>query len=89
MLAIVLDLKSVIYSLTNVPPERQKILGLVSKKLPDDAATLSNINLARVTKPFQVIGTPDGEVCGSPDPTVLPDFAGRRNSDEQLAMIRT
>ena len=32
----VFDLKATLYSLTNVPPERQKILGLVKGKLPPD-----------------------------------------------------
>jgi hypothetical protein len=29
---LVLDLKSAIFSLTNIPPERQKVLGLIAKK---------------------------------------------------------
>jgi hypothetical protein len=32
----VFDLKAALQSLTNVPPERQKILGLVKGKLPPD-----------------------------------------------------
>lgn len=32
----VFDLKGILYSLTKVPPERQKILGLVKGKLPLD-----------------------------------------------------
>lgn len=32
----VYDLKSQLYNLTNVPPVRQKILGLVRGKLPPD-----------------------------------------------------
>jgi hypothetical protein len=32
----IFDLKAALYSLTNVPPERQKILGLVKGKLPPD-----------------------------------------------------
>jgi ubiquitin-like domain-containing CTD phosphatase 1 len=32
----VFDLKAALFSLTNVPPERQKILGLVKGKLPPD-----------------------------------------------------
>lgn len=32
----VFDLKAVLYNLTKVPPERQKILGLVKGKLPPD-----------------------------------------------------
>lgn len=32
----VFDLKTALRDLTNVPPERQKILGLVKGKLPED-----------------------------------------------------
>ena len=32
----IFDLKAVIFSMTDVPPERQKILGLVKGKLPPD-----------------------------------------------------
>lgn len=35
-LTSVLDLKDKLFSLTHVPNERQKILGLVKGKLPDD-----------------------------------------------------
>ena len=36
----VYDLKSKLFSLTNVPPERQKILGLVKGKLPPDGEAM-------------------------------------------------
>lgn len=36
----VFDLKVALFSLTNVPPERQKILGLVKGKLPPDEAVV-------------------------------------------------
>ncbi len=36
----VFDLKIALFSLTNVPPERQKILGLVKGKLPPDEAVM-------------------------------------------------
>ena len=36
----VFDLKATLYSLTNVPPERQKILGLVKGKLPSEEGTM-------------------------------------------------
>ena len=36
----VFDLKSSLFSLTNVPPDRQKILGLVKGKLPSDEVTM-------------------------------------------------
>ena len=37
----VFDLKAALFSLTNVPPERQKILGLVKGKLPPDEECVS------------------------------------------------
>lgn len=37
------DLKAVIYSVTAVPPERQKILGLVLGQIPADDALLSTL----------------------------------------------
>lgn len=37
----VFDLKAALFSLTNVPPERQKILGLVKGKLPPDEERVS------------------------------------------------
>jgi ubiquitin-like domain-containing CTD phosphatase 1 len=37
------DLKAILFSMTDVPPERQKILGLVRGKLPDDATTLGQL----------------------------------------------
>lgn len=36
----VFDLKTALQEQTNVPPERQKILGLVKGKLPDDEVTM-------------------------------------------------
>jgi ubiquitin-like domain-containing CTD phosphatase 1 len=32
----IFDLKAVLFSMTDVPPERQKILGLVKGRLPPD-----------------------------------------------------
>ena len=37
----VYDLKGILYSLTKVPPERQKILGLVKGKLPPEQTRMS------------------------------------------------
>jgi ubiquitin-like domain-containing CTD phosphatase 1 len=37
----VFDLKAALQSLTDVPPERQKILGLVKGKLPPDQGRVS------------------------------------------------
>lgn len=36
----VFDLKAALENLTTVPPERQKIIGLVKGKLPSDQATM-------------------------------------------------
>ena len=36
----VYDLKAKLFSLTNIPPERQKILGLVKGRLPPDGDTM-------------------------------------------------
>ena len=36
----VLDLKDKLYSITNVPLDRQKIIGLVKGKLPSDECTM-------------------------------------------------
>lgn len=41
----VYDLKAALHSLTEVPPERQKILGLVKGKLPPDQGRVLVINL--------------------------------------------
>ncbi|GJJ12347.1 hypothetical protein Clacol_006588 [Clathrus columnatus] len=49
----VFDLKSALFELTNVPPERQKILGLVKGKLPPDDVCIGDINLA-FNKRFQL-----------------------------------
>lgn len=37
------DLKAILFSMTDVPPERQKILGLVRGKLPDDDTPLGQL----------------------------------------------
>ena len=61
---LILDLKHLIFSLTQVPPERQKILGLVKGKLPADDLLVASLGLdalAGARKPFSVIGTPAGE----------------------------
>ena len=44
------DLKAVLYSLTDVPPTRQKILGLTKGKLPsDDHALLESIQIPQAS----------------------------------------
>lgn len=76
----VYDLKAALLSLTNVPPERQKILGLVKGSLPPDQERLGNLNLAKVKK-FTLIGQPEGQEVQDPsrehDPrpyAAAPDF---------------
>ena len=39
----IFDLKAVVYSITSVPPERQKLLQLVSGRLPADDLPISQI----------------------------------------------
>ncbi|KAG8937308.1 hypothetical protein FRC02_000078 [Tulasnella sp. 418] len=56
----VYDLKEKLYTLTSVPFERQKILGLVKGKLPDDEAVIRDLKLVNGKK-FQLIGTPVGQ----------------------------
>ncbi|KAI5478438.1 ubiquitin-like domain-containing CTD phosphatase 1 [Pseudohyphozyma bogoriensis] len=55
------DLKGVLWSLTSVPPQRQKIVGLVKGKLPDDAVEVASLGLKEgIVKAFMMIGTPEG-----------------------------
>lgn len=54
------------WSLTNVPPERQKLVGLTKGKLPGDEEAVVKLGLgAGATtgklKEFMMIGTPEGE----------------------------
>ncbi|KAH9817826.1 hypothetical protein DFH28DRAFT_1080954 [Melampsora americana] len=54
------DLKVMIYSLTAVPPDRQKILGLVPGKLPLDNVLLSTIEFKmKRGAHFTLLGTPE------------------------------
>ncbi|KAH8917436.1 ubiquitin family proteint [Atractiella rhizophila] len=57
------DLKAIIFSLTNVPIERQKILGLVKGALPSDEVALSSSLEAfrNSSKTLTLIGTPEGQ----------------------------
>ncbi|GAA6047281.1 hypothetical protein JCM3770_001865 [Rhodotorula araucariae] len=62
------DLKQLLWSLTGVPPDRQKIVGLVRGKLPGDEQEVVKLGLgpagAGKAKEFMMIGTPDGEEVG-------------------------
>ncbi|KAK7467495.1 hypothetical protein VKT23_004549 [Stygiomarasmius scandens] len=61
----VLDLKTSLYEQTKVPPERQKILGLVKGKLPPDQGTIADLNLT-TGKKFTLLGTPEGDEIKDP-----------------------
>ncbi|CCM03624.1 uncharacterized protein FIBRA_05768 [Fibroporia radiculosa] len=74
----VYDLKGALQSLTDVPPERQKILGLVKGKLPPDEERVGNLNLVSGKK-FTLVGTPQGHELKDPSqleflPDVLNDL---------------
>ncbi|KDE08451.1 hypothetical protein MVLG_01233 [Microbotryum lychnidis-dioicae p1A1 Lamole] len=58
------DLKLTISTMTSVPPERQKIVGLVKGKLPSDEVEVKScLSITPNGKPkeFMMIGTPEGE----------------------------
>lgn len=62
------DLKVVIYSVTAVPPERQKILGLVVGQIPADDVLLSTLEF-KIKKGvhFKLLGSPEDESILRPD----------------------
>ncbi|KAG8747038.1 hypothetical protein FRC12_014164, partial [Ceratobasidium sp. 428] len=68
----VLDLKEKLFALTNVPNERQKILGLVKGKLPDDSVRVADMKFA-ATKKFTLVGTPVGDEFKEISEDQLPD----------------
>ncbi|GAA5922874.1 uncharacterized protein JCM15063_003454 [Sporobolomyces koalae] len=57
------DLKAILFSLTGVPPDRMKLVGLLKGKLPGDEEEVVNLGLgtAGKKKEFMMIGTPEGE----------------------------
>ncbi|PLW52373.1 hypothetical protein PCANC_01678 [Puccinia coronata f. sp. avenae] len=63
------DLKVVIYSVTAVPPERQKILGLVLGQIPADDVLLSTLQF-KIKKGvhFKLLGTPEDESLSNTRP---------------------
>ncbi|EPQ57908.1 HAD IIID h [Gloeophyllum trabeum ATCC 11539] len=81
-IAEVFDLKASLQSLTNVPPERQKIIGLVKGKLPADDVCVQSISgdlRLAPGKKFTLIGTPQGDEIKDPSqleflPDVLNDL---------------
>ncbi|EIM89778.1 HAD subfamily IIID h, partial [Stereum hirsutum FP-91666 SS1] len=65
------DLKAALYSLTNVPPERQKIVGLVKGKLPPEEECMYKLG---ASSKFTLIGTPEGAEIKDPSQVeFLPD----------------
>ncbi|TDL24930.1 HAD IIID h [Rickenella mellea] len=75
----VYDLKALLQSLTDVPPERQKILGLVKGKLPPDEETIRNLNLSNGKK-STLIGTPEGKEVKDPSRMCPPNFGAAFNT---------
>jgi len=63
------DLKAVIYSVTAVPPERQKILGLVLGQIPADDVLLSTLQF-KIKKGvhFKLLGTSEDECLSHTQP---------------------
>ncbi|GAA5864530.1 hypothetical protein JCM3774_005156 [Rhodotorula dairenensis] len=71
------DLKAVLFSLTRVPPARQKIVGLTKGKLPGDEQEVVKLGLGASAsakpKEFMMIGTPEGEEARAVGPTEKED----------------
>ncbi|OCH92115.1 hypothetical protein OBBRIDRAFT_869781 [Obba rivulosa] len=77
----VYDLKIALQNLTDVPAERQKILGLVKGKLPTDGEKISNLNLLDGKK-FTLVGTPEGHEIKDPSKLeALPDVVNDLDVD--------
>jgi ubiquitin-like domain-containing CTD phosphatase 1 len=77
----VFDLKAALQSLTDVPPERQKILGLVKGKLPPDQERVADLKLIPGKK-FTLIGTPQGNEIKDPSELeFLPDVVNDLDVD--------
>ncbi|THH30762.1 hypothetical protein EUX98_g3437 [Antrodiella citrinella] len=85
----VFDLKTTLQEQTNVPPERQKILGLVKGKLPDDGVKIGDLKLVSGKK-FTLIGTPQGDEIKDPSqlgnlPDVVNDLDVDFSADPKAA----
>ncbi|KIY66317.1 HAD subfamily IIID h [Cylindrobasidium torrendii FP15055 ss-10] len=61
----VYDLKDKLHTMTRVPAERQKILGLVKGKLPPDQERIADLKLV-AGKKFSLVGTPEGDEIKDP-----------------------
>ncbi|KAI0664697.1 HAD-like domain-containing protein, partial [Cubamyces menziesii] len=76
----VYDLKAALMSLTNVPPERQKILGLVKGKLPTDDERMYVCSPPDLI--FTLVGTPEGHEIKDPhELEFLPDVVNDLDVD--------
>ncbi|TFY78669.1 hypothetical protein EWM64_g5342 [Hericium alpestre] len=77
----VFDLKAALFSLTNVPPERQKILGLVKGKLPPEEERIGDLKITSGKK-FTLVGTPQGDEIKDPSQIeFLPDVVNDLDVD--------
>ncbi|KAK0211162.1 HAD subfamily IIID h [Desarmillaria ectypa] len=80
----VYDLKGYLHGQTHVPPERQKILGLVKGKLPPDEVRIADLKLASGKK-FSLVGTPEGDEIKDPSALeTLPDIVNDLDLDVLL-----
>ncbi|KAJ8507487.1 hypothetical protein ONZ45_g10151 [Pleurotus djamor] len=74
-------------NLTDVPPERQKILGLVKGKLPQDEAQISELRITG--KKFTLVGTPEGREVKDPSQMdTLPDLINDLDVDLTDAALK-
>jgi len=83
----VFDLKVALHALTNVPSDRQKILGLVKGKLPPDQNRIGDLGIVP-GKRFTLVGTPEGYEIKDPSKIeFLPDVINDLDVDfaENLA----
>ncbi|BGP36786.1 hypothetical protein JCM10449v2_000688 [Rhodotorula kratochvilovae] len=71
------DLKQLLWSVTGVPPDRQKLVGLVKGKLPGDEQEVVKLGLGPAAtgkvKEFMMIGTPEGEEAKAVGPSEKDD----------------
>jgi len=83
----VISLKGSLFDVTRVPAERQKLVGLVKGKLPDDSAVLSTLSLkpkklSDTSIEFLMMGTPDESLFK--DQTDLPDIVNDLDYDYEM-----
>ncbi|KAJ7286299.1 HAD subfamily IIID h [Mycena rebaudengoi] len=77
----VFDFKAALHKLTQVPPQRQKILGLTKgNKLPPDEDRIGDLRLVPGKK-FTLIGTPEGSEIKDPSQLDLPDVVNDLDVD--------